>query len=471
MVQSSVTRREFLQLTAAAAAMLGLGAADGIAIAAQPEVRKPRPIAPGAKIRFAQVGFRNKGTVDCNSMVEAGAELVALCDVDWSLKAVQDLFAKYPQAKRYKDFRKMLLELDDQIDAVVISTPDHMHFLIAYMAIMMGKHVYVQKPLTQTVWEADELLKLARRHGVCTQMGNQGHAGDGCRRVKEWIQAGVIGPVREVHIWTDRPGKYWKQGYLEKPAAQPIPEGLDWDLFLGRGPANEYNKAFHPHDWRAWHDYGCGALGDMGCHIMDAAFYALELDKVAPTSIEAVTSERSNCSFPKWSRITYKFPPRGDMPEVTLVWSDGGQQPERPRDLEPGRKLSIGGQLIFGEKGTIYDGTDYCESPRLIPEAKMKEMMPHLPKKTIRRPDPVGNPYAEFQQAIKKNDPSWAGSNFEYSVPLAKMVVLGNLAVLSGKRIEWDGKQMKCTNVAEANQYVKPAFRAGWTPEETVKKI
>ena len=471
MTDNSISRRGFLQLTASAAAMLGLSGCAGVQIAARPKARLPRPIAPGAKIRVAQIGFRNKGTVDINGLADAGAEVVALCDVDWSIKQVQKTFEKYPDAKRYQDFRKMLLEMDDQIDAVCISTPDHMHFLPAYMAIAMGKHVYVQKPLVQTVWEADELLKLARRHGVCTQMGNQGHAGDGIRRVREWIQAGVIGDVREVHIWTDRPGKYWKQGFTARPAAEPVPEGLDWNLWLGRGPENAYSKAYHPHDWRGWHDYGCGALGDMGCHIMDAAFYALDLDKVAPTSIEAVTSGRSDYSYPEWSRITYTFPARGKMPAVTLHWYDGGQQPPRPAELEAGRKLSIGGQLLIGDKGTIYDGSDYCESPRLIPEAKMKEMMPHLPPKTIRRPDPIGNPYAEFLQAIQKNDPSWPGSNFEYAVPLAKMVVLGNLAVLSGKRIEWDGKAMKCVNVPDANQYVKPAFRPGWGVEDITKLV
>ena len=471
MTESNCSRREFLQLTASAAAMLGLTGCAGVTIIGRPKVRRPRPIAPKAKIRVAQIGFRGKGKVDIAALHDAGAEVVALCDVDWGLAEVQKTFEKYPQAKRYKDFRAMLLELDDQIDAVAIATPDFMHFLPAYLAISMGKHVYVQKPLVQTIWEADTLLKLARRARVCTQMGNQGHAGEGIRRVREWVQAGVIGDVREVHFWTDRPGTYWKQGFQEKPEAQPVPAGLDWELWLGRGPVNDYNKAYHPHDWRGWHAYGCGALGDMGCHIMDAAFWALDLEKVHPTSVEALTSGISDYSYPEWSRITYKFPARDKMPEVTLTWSDGGQKPERPRELEADRELAIGGQLIVGEKATIYDGNDYCDSPRIIPEAKMRELIPHLPGKSIPRPNPEGNPYAEFLQAIERGDPSWAGSNFEYSVPLTKMVVLGNFAVLSGRRIEWDGQRMRCTNIPEANKYVKPPFREGWTPRDVTKDV
>ena len=471
MSNSSVSRREFLQLTASAAAMLGLSGCAGIGITPHPAVRRPRPIAPGAKIRVAQIGFNNKGSSDIINAAEGGAEVVALCDVDWGLKPVRRIFEKFPNARRYKDFRLMLLEMDGEIDAVNISTPDFMHFLPAYLAISMGKHVYVQKPLTQTVWEADTLLKLARKHGVCTQMGNQGHAAEGCRLVKEWIDAGLLGPVHEVHVWTDRPINFWPQGIAKRPDPQPVPAELDWDLWLGHGPATPYNHAYHPRNWRGWRDYGAGALGDMGCHNMDAAFYALELDKVSPTSIEAVTSGLTEVAFPDWSIITYQFPARGAMPPLTLRWYDGGKKPERPKELEAGRELGKGGQLIIGEKATIYDGNDSCTSPRFIPEAKMRELYPQLPKKSIRRPDPLGNPHTEWLQAIAKGDPAWAGSNFEYSVPLTKMVVLGNLAVLSGKKIEWDGKKMVCTNVPEANQYIKPTFRAGWTPEDVVKRI
>ena len=487
MSDSTFSRRNFLQLTAAAAAMLGLGVEDGISIAAEPQVRKPRPIAPGAKIRMAQVGFagfnsKGKGTSDINNCAESGmVEVVALCDIDWSLDGVQKMFEKYPNAKRYQDFRKMLLEMDDQIDAVGVATPDHMHFLVAYMAMSMGKHVYVQKPLTQTVWEADQLLKLARQTGVCTQMGNQGHAGDGCRLVREWVQAGLIGDVKEVHIWTNRP--IWPQGMKQRPAETKAPEKLAWDLWLGRAPERPYageqpleagakkpyggTGAYHPFNWRGWRAFGAGALGDMGCHIMDASFWALDLDKVDPISIEAQTEGLTEEAFPKASTVIYKFPARGKMPPLTLYWYDGARKPKLRPELVPAKGLAIGGMILVGEKAAIYNSDDYCniEAMQFLPAAKRAELKPREVKKTIPRV-PGSNPHTEWLTAIQKGDPKGAGSNFEYSVPLTKMVVLGNLAVLTGKKIEWDGQKLECTNVPEANQYVKPVFRTGWSPEE-----
>ena len=493
MSDSNFSRRHFLQLTASAAAMLGLSAADGIVIAAEPQVRKPKPLAPGAKVRVAQVGFggnnsKGKGFSDINSCAESGqAEVVALCDTDWSLSGVQALFKKYPNAKQYKDFRKMLLEMDDQIDAVGIATPDHMHFLVAYMAISMGKHVYVQKPLTQTVWEAQQLLDLARKHGVVTQMGNQGHAGEGIRRVREWVQAGLIGDVKEVHIWTNRP--IWPQGMPKRPEPSEKPKEFAWDLWLGRAekrpyageqplPAGAKDKpyggtgAYHPFNWRGWRAFGAGALGDMGCHIMDASFWALDLDQVDPISIEADTEGLTEEAFPKASTVIYKFPARGKMPELTLTWYDGGRKPKLPAELMPARGLAQGGMILIGEKAAIYNADDYCniEAMRFLPDSKRQELKPNSVPKTIKRV-PQGNPHVEWLTAIQKGEVHGCGSNFEYSVPLTKMVVLGNLAVLSGKKIEWDGKKMVCTNVPEANQFVKPTFRKGWSPEETVAKL
>ncbi|MCX7011096.1 MAG: Gfo/Idh/MocA family oxidoreductase [Candidatus Sumerlaeota bacterium] len=454
-------RRGLLQLTAAAAAMLGLGGYPGVAIAQNPEVRKPKPIEAGKKIRIAAMGFNNKGFGDVRSFPDE--EIVALCDVDWGLEKVQQTFKEFPKARRYKDFRKMLLELDGEIDALVVSTADHMHFLPAAMAIVMGKHVFVQKPLTRTVWEARELRRLAALHGVCTQMGNQGHQGEGCRLVKEWIEAGVIGEVRKVYIWTNRP--IWPQGIEKRPDPMPAPEGLDWELFLGRAPERPYNEAYHPFAWRGWADYGCGALGDMGCHTMDASFYALDLG--APTSIQAECSAPIGETFPKWSVITYEFPARGKFPPATVVWSDGGKAAPRPAELEEGRQMGKSGQYYQGEKGVIYDGQDYCNSPRIIPEPKMKELQPTLPKKTIRRPDPVGNPYQAWTQAIRKNEPEWANSHFDYSARLTEMVVLGNLALRApGKKLLWDAEKMEVTNAPELSQYLKPTFRPNWAQEE-----
>ncbi len=462
MSDSNFSRREFLQLTASAAAMLGLAGCADVTITPTPKLRPPRSIQRGANVRIAAMGFNNKGFGDVRSFPDE--EIVALCDVDWGLEKVQQTFRDFPNAKRYKDFRKMLLEMDDQIDALVVSTPDHMHFLPAYMAIAMGKHVFVQKPLTRTVWEARELRRLSEQNPkVCTQMGNQGHQGEGCRLVKEWIQAGVIGPVHEVHIWTNRP--IWPQGWTKRPAPIPIPPGLDWELFLCRAPKRPYSDAYHPHDWRGWAEFGAGALGDMGCHTMDAAFYALDLGD--PISIQAEAPQAIGESFPPWSVITYEFPARGNMPPVKVTWSDGGKLPPRPKNLEPGRQLAKRGQYYLGEKGTIYDGQDYCNSPRIIPEAKMQELQPNLPPRTIRRPDPLGNPHLAWIQAIRADDPEWANSHFAYSARLTEFVVLGNLALHApGRKILWVGAKMEVTNMPELNQFVKPTFRAGWTPRE-----
>lgn len=459
---STLPRREFLQLTAAAASMLGLAGCAGVMIAPEPTLRPPRAIPPGARIRLAGLGFNNKGFGDIRSFPDE--EIVALCDVDWGLMKVRQTFDEFPRARRFKDFRKMLIEMDDQIDAVVISTPDHMHFLPAYLALAMGKHVFVQKPLTRTVWEARELRRLAGLNPrVCTQMGNQGHQMEGIRLVKEWIDAGVIGPVREVQVWTNRP--VWPQGWTARPAPAAVPAGLDWELFLGHAPERPYNLAYHPHDWRGWSEFGAGALGDMGCHTMDAAFYALNLG--APVSVQAESPHPLGEGFPPWSIITYEFPARGDMPPVRVTWSDGGKLPPRPEDLDPGRTLTKSGQYFLGERGTIFDGQDYCNSPRLIPESKMKEWQHRLPPRSIRRPDPLGNPYLAWTQAIRRGEPEWANSHFAYSARLTEFVLLGNCALrVPGTKILWDAATMTVTNLPELNQYLRPTFRQGWKPSE-----
>ena len=460
----SMNRRDFIKFTASAAAMLGLAGMPGVVIAEDAPIRKPKPIAEGKKIRIAQIGFYGKGSSDLGGV--ADEDIVALCDVDWGLTGVQSILKKYPNAKHYKDFRKMLIEMDDQIDAVQVSTPDHMHFLPAYMAISMGKHVFVQKPLTQTIWEARELLRMAKLHGVCTQMGNQGHQGEGIRLVKEWIEAGVIGDVTEVQVWTNRP--IWPQGMQKRPDPQNPPAGLDWELFLGRAPERPYNEACHPKKWRGWVDYGCGALGDMGCHTLDAAFYALNLGEAKNVTIQAEVSAPLTEAYPAWSIINFEFPARGKMPAVKLTWRDGTKIPPRPSDLEENRKLSGSGQYYVGAKGQIYDGTDYCNSPRVIPETKMQQLdLKAKVPKTIRRPEPIGNPHTGFLQAIRKGDPQWATSNFEYAAALTEFVSLGNVALRApGKKLEWDAEKMAFTNAPELTQYLKPTFRPNWAPEE-----
>ena len=442
--------------------------------------RKPRPIAAGAKVRFAQIGCGGKGFSDC--MGQKNEEVVAICDLDWTRPNVKKLFEEFPNAKRYKDFRKMLLEMDDQIDAVGVATPDHMHFLPAYMAIMLGKHVYVQKPLTQTVGEARELLRLARLNGVCTQMGNQGHAGEGIRLVREWFQAGVMGDVRDVKIWTNRPAAnvmrngqmvynvVWPQGMADWPPADTPPEGFSQDLFLGRAPDRPYSSAIHPFKWRGYQHYGCGALGDMACHLMDASFWNLELG--SPTSVELKKIEgASKVTYPKSAVVEYKFPARGKLPPVTLTWHEGGEKPETPKefaatDKDQARTLSHGGQLLIGSKGTVYDGNDYCNSPRFIPESFHKELAEggKLPPKTLPRV-PENNPHKEWMAGIRANNPRHAGSNFEYSVPFTEMVCLGTMAILAGGKFSWDPKSMT-TGRPEVDKLLYPTYRPGWDPKQ-----
>jgi predicted dehydrogenase len=449
-----VSRRDFVTLSTTALALLGLTGCASLVRSP----RKPRPIAPGAKIRIAQIGCGGKGFSDI--AVHADEDVVALCDIEWDLPQVQELFKKFPNAKRYRDFRKMLTEMDDQIDAVCISTPDHMHFLPTYMAILLGKHVYVQKPLTQTVGEARELLRLARMNGVVTQMGNQGHAGEGCRLVKEWIDAGILGQVREAHIWTNRP--VWPQGMAEWPAEEPVPAGVDWEGFLGRAPQRPFSRAIHPFKWRGFRDYGCGALGDMACHIMDAAFWGLRLgapERVELTSIEGA----SPVAFPKSAVVTYYFPARGAMAPLKLTWYEGGKRPPALPQMA-GRELAKGGQLLVGDSATVYDGNDYCNSPRIVPEARWQELRPSLPPRTIPRV-PGGDPHKEWTAAIRANNPQGAGSNFEYSVPFTETVCLGTLAILVGKSFTWDAKAMK-TNLPEANELLFPTYRKGWRPQD-----
>ena len=467
MSQITLNRREFITFSAMAAAMLGFPGCASLA----KNPRKPRPIAPGAKIRVAQVGCGGKGFSDI--MAHKDEEVVALCDIDWDTKSqritgnLKKLKEAFPKAKVYSDFRKMLIEMDAQIDAVCVSTPDHMHFLPTYMAIMLGKHVYVQKPLTQTVGEARELLRLARLNGVCTQMGNQGHAGEGIRLVREWFNAGLLGEVREVKIWTNRP--VWPQGMQEWPAAEAVPEGMNFDAFLGRAPERTFSSKIHPFNWRGIQDYGCGALGDMACHIMDAAYWNLNLG--APTSVELKKiDQKSTVAFPKSAVVEYQFPARGKLPPVRLMWHEGGDRPDKPKELEATRELAKGGQLIIGSKGTVYDGNDYCNSPRFIPEEKHKELTPLFPPKTIPRV-PENNPHKEWTAAIRANNPTGAGSNFEYSVPFTEMVCLGTMAILVGKKFTWDPVAMK-TSLPEADALLYPKYyRKGWKLEDMTANI
>ncbi len=415
---------------------------------------------PSGKLNIAGVGVGGMGQNNVAACAEEN--IVALCDVD--TKYAAGVFKKYPNARMWTDFRKMLDEQKD-IDAVIVATPDHLHAVVAMAAMQRGKHVYVQKPLTRTVWEARMLTEAARKYKVQTQMGNQGHSSEEVRLVCEWIQDGAIGNVREVHCWTNRP--VWPQG-IGRPTDTPaVPEGLDWDLWIGPSPMRPYNPAYLPFNWRAWIDFGAGALGDMGCHVMDAAFSALKLQY--PVSVQASHSWEvkqmwtrfdNKETYPSAEAVHYQFPARGSMPPVKLHWYDGGILPERPDDLEKGRSIPESGTIFVGDKGKLICDT-YSENPRIFPESKMKAYK--RPAKTLRRvKGGVGGHEKDWINACK-GGPA-ASSNFDYSGPFTETVVMGNLAVLNpDKVLEWDGENMRMTNDETANAFVKPKFREGWS--------
>ncbi len=446
----------------------GVAAAAGIMIVPRHVLGGPGYQAPSDKLNIATVGVSGQGS--SNTRGCAGENIVALCDVD-DVRS-ERVYKLYPNAKTYRDWRVML-EKQKDIDAVIVATPDHSHAVIAMAAMKLGKHVFVQKPLTRTLWEARMLTEAARTYKVVTQMGNQGHSGEGVRLIEEWIAAGAIGKVHEVHCWTNRP--IWTQG-MRRPTDYPaVPEGLDWDLWIGPSPMREYHPTYHPFAWRSWFDFGAGALGDMACHVMDAAYTALKLGY--PTSVmaniayEVIARERPDGkgvsyvrldyrdSYPMASVIHYNFPARGKKyPAVNLHWYDGGILPERPEELEPDRRMPESGTLFVGEKGKLMCET-YSESPRLIPDARMKAYK--QPKKTIPRVEKANHDLNWINACKGKTK---AVSHFDYSGPFTETVLLGNLAVLyPGRKLEWDGPNLKVTNYAAANDFVKPTFREGWS--------
>lgn len=416
------------------------------------------------KLNIAGVGVGGMGG---NNLAACDTEnIVALSDVDAGGYAAKT-FAKYPKAKAYKDFRVML-DSEKGIDAVIVATPDHTHGVIALAAIQRGKHVYVQKPMAHSVYEARVLTEAARKQKVMTQMGNQGHSGDGARLVCEWIWDEAIGPVREVHAWTNRP--VWPQSVeVERPKeTPPVPSTLDWDLWIGPAAMRPYHPTYHPGTWRAWWDFGTGSLGDLGCHIMDPAFWALKLRY--PVSVEGCIStywqglwqktEPKNEQYPRSTIVRYKFPAREGMPEVNLTWWDGGMMPPRPEALEKGRRMGDddGGVLFIGDKGLLMCGC-YGSSPRLVPESRMKEYP--QPAKTLERV-PGGRHEQDWVRACKTGKP--ACSNFDYSGPFAETVLMGNLAIrYPNRELLWDGEKMEVTNDKDANAYVRRQYRPGWT--------
>jgi len=442
MKKNKITRRTFLAGTVVAAA--------SCQVVPKHVVGGPTLKSPNEKLNIAGIGAGGRAEGDLNGV--RTENIVALCDPDERRAA--RMYARYPDVPKYRDFRRML-DKEKDIDAVVIATPDHTHAVAASMAIQLGKHVYVEKPLTHSAYEARVLTDLAHRYGVATQMGNQGHSGDGVRKLCEMIWSGAIGPVREVHIWTNRP--VWPQNIDRPKETPPVPDTLDWDVWLGPAPHRPYHPVYLPFNWRGWWDFGCGALGDMGCHIMDPPFWTLKLTR--PTSIEPIEIVGGNDETgPAASILRYEFPQRGDMCPVSVYWYDGGKLPPRPEGVPPDEEIGDGdnGSMFIGDKGIACAG-EYGGNPRLLPASKMAEYT--FPSETIPR-----IPEGHHQNWVKacKGGPA-ACSNFDYAGPLSEMVSLGNLAIRTRQKVYWDAENMRVTNVPEANQYVRREYRQGWT--------
>jgi predicted dehydrogenase len=439
----TISRRDFMGGAAAAMAFTVIPSR----IFAQP---------PSEKLNVAAIGAGGMGAGNTRACAAAGANIVALCDVDW--KKGEEGFSRFPEAKKYKDFRKML-DNEKSIDAVIVATPDHFHTVAAMAAMRRGKHVYVQKPLTRLVSEARALTEAARRYKVVTQMGNQGHSGNGVRDICEWIWDGAVGEIREVHAWTNRP--VWPQGIDRPKAEDPVPETLDWNLWIGPAPMRPYVKdVYNPFKWRGWWDFGGGALADMACHVLDPVFWALKLKY--PTSVQADSTPVNNETFPKASTVHYEFPAREGMPAVKVHWYDGGRTPAKPEalgDMKIGQADS--NVLFIGSKGVLRCG-EYGDDPHLFPLSLMREYK--RPAKTLKRINTSHE--GNWLEACKTG--GQATSNFDYAGPLTEMVTMGNLAIRPenvGKKLEWDGENMRVTNDEKANEYVQMHYRNGWSLE------
>jgi predicted dehydrogenase len=414
---------------------------------------------PNDKLNIAGIGVGGMGKNYLNGA--ATENFVALCDVDEvmykRMLTVERIIKGYKPgflekikaARYYRDFREML-DKEENIDAVMIGTPDHTHTTAALAAIAKGLHVYCAKPLTRTIYESRVLAAAAKKAGIASQMSTQSDANEEFRIIREWINDGAIGDVYEVQIWCDRP--IWPQGIDRPKEIVPVPDTLDWNLFIGPAPLRPYHPAYHPFKFRGWFDFGTGALGDMGCHFFNPVVKALKLGY--PTSVEASSTKVFPETYPIGSIVNFEFPARGKMPPVKLTWCDGGLKPERPKELERNREFPSTGILFRGSEGVIL-----CDSvgdnPRLIPETKMNSYK--KPAKTEERS--IGH-YEEWVGACKGGKP--AGVEFGYGSMLTEIVLLGNLAIRAGKKLDWDGINMKVTNDENANKLVREPYNNGW---------
>ncbi len=490
---TEISRRAFLRVTSTAASL---------SIVPRHVLGGPGYVPPSDKLTLACIGVGAQGTrVMLNFLKEPDVQVVAVCDVnressdysEWDKNELRDkvrallddsnwgsqftgptagretarqiveaYYAKrqpsgqYRGCAAYNDFRELLTK-EKGVDGVVVCTPDHWHAPISIMAMKMGKHTYCQKPMTHSVYEARRMAQVARETKVATQIAVGNSASEATRILCEWIWAGVIGPVRRVENWSSRP--FWPQGIDRPDKTEPVPPGLDWDLWLGPAPERPYNHVYLPFVWRGWYDFGTGALGDMGQYSFDTIFRVLKLS--APTKVDASSTQRFKEAFPVASIIRFEFPAREQMPPVTLTWYDGDLKPPRPEELEDGRPLKGEGSdedeglLFIGDHGTILCGFS-GENPRLIPEAKMRAFQP--PAKTL--PRSIGH-YREWIEAAKGAQQAPA-ANFEFEARIAEALLLGNVALRSGEMLRWDSTNLRITNVAAAQSLINPGYRGEW---------
>lgn len=453
-----LTRRSFL---AGAAAMAGGLAACGTGAAIPVATGGRAPSRP--KLNLAVIGAGGRGADNLSALAATGdINIVALCDCD--ARQAHDAFTQYPNAAQYSDWRR-LLDRETGVDAVVVSTPDHNHAAISIAAMQRGKHVYCEKPLAHSIWEAREMARVAAQQGVVTQMGTQGHAYEGTRRAVETLRAGVIGDVTELHVWTDRPAGWWPQGVTRPVDTPPVPAGLEWDVWLGPAPNRPYNPAYVPFKWRGFWDFGTGAIGDMGIHNLDTAFWALELG--TPTSVvvkdcsPSLTDARTKDTAPLWSILELQFAAQKGKPAIRMTWYDGGKLP--PEELFMGEPLigKDGGSLVIGTKGTLFTRTWHGGETEndmfvLLPRKQFVGFTP--PPATLPRTASHHQEWVEACLGVGK-----ALSPFGYASVLTEALLVGNLALRTGKAIEWDSAGMRAVNSPEADPFIRPEFRSGWS--------
>jgi len=453
--QSSMTnRRQFLRATGASVAVFHILPGSLLHGAER--------IAANEKLNVAGIGIGGQGGSDIDAVAAEGHNLVALCDVDENYAAKK--FAKYPKARQFKDFRVMLDQMNKEIDAVVIGTPDHTHAIIAMEAMKRHKHVYCEKPLAHSIHEVRTLMKAAAKYKVVTQLGNQGHSSASIRRLCEWVWAGAVGQVHTVHAACDAFKEvYCQLRNLDKlDQHYDVPKGLDYDLWIGPVPFRPYTPFWVPWNWRGWLPFGTGTIGDWFCHVIDPTFWALDLD--APTSVQAEAAgydpAKQGLTYPSATKITFEFPARNQRGPVKLVWFDGNNRIPRPPEFAADDQVPGTGAILFGDKGMIMHGSHGGGGCRLLPETLMEQYFGKnaLPEKLPR----VKNHAWDWIEAIRTGRP--AGSDFAYGGPLTQAALVGAIALrFPGQTLKWDNKKAQFTNHDLANAYVNPAYRKGWS--------